>query len=177
MKGHWPLLLPATNCRCGSRSRQPATITDRRRIIADSADSNCSLSILSVPPVRCSTGFALAEALRIRGDAEASFSALREANRLALANLAVAKPQGNAIAPAAEKPRTAPLAEPSRLHERLCDFVTSTYTADFMAEFGGNGDQSRLPVFVVGMPRSGSTLVEQILASHPSVFGAGEIAD
>ena len=123
------------------------------------------------------TGFALAEALRIRGDAEASFSALREANRLALANLAVAKPQGNAIAPAAEKPRTAPLAEASRLHEMLCDFVTSTYTADFMAEFGGNGDQSRLPVFVVGMPRSGSTLVEQILASHPSVFGAGEIAD
>jgi hypothetical protein len=32
-----------------------------------------------------------------------------------------------------------------------------------------------LPVFVVGMPRSGSTLVEQILASHPLVFGAGEL--
>ncbi len=34
-----------------------------------------------------------------------------------------------------------------------------------------------LPVFVIGMPRSGTTLVEQILASHPSVFGAGEIPD
>lgn len=36
------------------------------------------------------------------------------------------------------------------------------------------GDPSDAPVFVVGMPRSGSTLIEQILASHPDVFGAGE---
>ncbi len=33
------------------------------------------------------------------------------------------------------------------------------------------------PIFIVGMPRSGTTLVEQILSSHPSVFGAGEIMD
>jgi len=32
-----------------------------------------------------------------------------------------------------------------------------------------------VPIFIVGMPRSGTTLVEQILASHPSVFGAGEL--
>lgn len=37
--------------------------------------------------------------------------------------------------------------------------------------------QSRKPVFVLGMPRSGTSLVEQILASHPLVFGAGELAD
>src|SRR5712691_7711551 len=41
----------------------------------------------------------------------------------------------------------------------------------------GAGDRSPVPVFVVGMPRSGTTLVEQILASHPSVFGAGELPD
>jgi LPS sulfotransferase NodH len=41
----------------------------------------------------------------------------------------------------------------------------------------GAGDPSELPVFIVGMPRSGSTLVEQVLASHPRVFGAGEISD
>ena len=35
---------------------------------------------------------------------------------------------------------------------------------------------SRRPVFIVGMPRSGTSLVEQILASHPAVFGAGELA-
>ncbi len=39
----------------------------------------------------------------------------------------------------------------------------------------GGGDPSPVPIFVVGMPRSGSTLVEQILASHPLVFGAGEL--
>ena len=37
------------------------------------------------------------------------------------------------------------------------------------------GNRSRRPVFVVGMPRSGTTLVEQILASHPQVYGAGEL--
>ena len=36
---------------------------------------------------------------------------------------------------------------------------------------------SRLPVFVIGFPRSGTTMVEQILASHPQVYGAGELID
>ncbi|MFQ5783636.1 MAG: sulfotransferase [Alphaproteobacteria bacterium] len=38
-------------------------------------------------------------------------------------------------------------------------------------------DRSELPVFIVGMPRSGTSLTEQILASHPAVFGGGELAD
>ena len=42
-----------------------------------------------------------------------------------------------------------------------------------MALQGGAGFQDETPIFVVGLPRSGSTLVEQILASHPSVYGAG----
>jgi tetratricopeptide (TPR) repeat protein len=37
------------------------------------------------------------------------------------------------------------------------------------------GNPTTMPVFIVGMPRSGSTLTEQIIASHPQVFGAGEI--
>ena len=41
----------------------------------------------------------------------------------------------------------------------------------------GQGHPSSVPVFILGMPRSGTTLVEQILASHPNVFGAGELAD
>jgi hypothetical protein len=40
-------------------------------------------------------------------------------------------------------------------------------------KFAGNLDER--PVFIVGMPRSGSTLVEQILSSHPDVYGAGEV--
>ena len=39
------------------------------------------------------------------------------------------------------------------------------------------GTETELPVFIIGMPRSGSTLVEQILASHPRVYGGGEIGD
>lgn len=41
----------------------------------------------------------------------------------------------------------------------------------------GAGDPSCLPVFVLGMPRSGTTLIEQIIASHPDVHGAGELFD
>jgi hypothetical protein len=48
-------------------------------------------------------------------------------------------------------------------------------TPDFFERVRGFGLESDLPVFVVGLPRSGTTLVEQILASHSQVFGAGEI--
>ncbi|MBI5658960.1 MAG: tetratricopeptide repeat protein [Nitrosomonadales bacterium] len=41
----------------------------------------------------------------------------------------------------------------------------------------GAGDPSALPIFVLGMPRSGTTLTEQIIASHPDVYGAGELHD
>jgi hypothetical protein len=41
----------------------------------------------------------------------------------------------------------------------------------------GGGDPSRVPIFVLGMPRSGTTLTEQIIASHPEVYGAGELHD
>ena len=49
------------------------------------------------------------------------------------------------------------------------------FTADVLTNRQGLGDPSATPVFILGMPRSGTTLVEQILASHPDVFGAGEI--
>ncbi|HEY2024806.1 tetratricopeptide repeat-containing sulfotransferase family protein [Paraburkholderia sp.] len=47
-------------------------------------------------------------------------------------------------------------------------------SADVLAAARGLGNPSAAPIFIVGMPRSGSTLIEQILASHPKVFGAGE---
>jgi tetratricopeptide (TPR) repeat protein len=47
-------------------------------------------------------------------------------------------------------------------------------TAQGLAAARGLGDPSAAPIFIVGMPRSGSTLIEQILASHPQVFGTGE---
>src|SRR5262249_22231471 len=48
------------------------------------------------------------------------------------------------------------------------------FTAELMREKQGLGDPSPVPVFIIGLPRSGTTLIEQILASHPKVFGAGE---
>ena len=48
-------------------------------------------------------------------------------------------------------------------------------TPDFFERVRGFGLESELPVFIVGLPRSGTTLIEQILASHSQVFGAGEI--
>jgi len=47
----------------------------------------------------------------------------------------------------------------------------------FFAERAGWGSDSPDPIFIVGLPRSGSTLIEQILASHSSVEGAGELPD
>jgi tetratricopeptide (TPR) repeat protein len=46
---------------------------------------------------------------------------------------------------------------------------------DFFAAHGGQGDPSERPVLIVGMPRSGTTLVEQILSSHRSVAGGDEL--
>lgn len=48
------------------------------------------------------------------------------------------------------------------------------FDADLIGRMGGSGEPSRAPVFILGMPRSGTTLIEQILASHPKAFGLGE---
>jgi tetratricopeptide (TPR) repeat protein len=53
--------------------------------------------------------------------------------------------------------------------------IAAAFSADTMQALRGTGHSSQLPIFVVGMPRSGTSLVEQILASHPAVFGAGEL--
>jgi tetratricopeptide (TPR) repeat protein len=57
------------------------------------------------------------------------------------------------------------------------DRIQAVFTPELVARHSGYGDPSRLPIFILGMPRSGTTLIEQILASHPKVFGAGEIKD
>ncbi len=55
------------------------------------------------------------------------------------------------------------------------DRLRAVFTPALMRDHAGRGDPTTTPVFIVGMPRSGTTLVEQILASHPRVFGAGEL--
>jgi tetratricopeptide (TPR) repeat protein len=53
--------------------------------------------------------------------------------------------------------------------------IRAAFTPEVLDRLHGHGDPSVVPVFIIGMPRSGTTLVEQILASHPQVFGAGEL--
>jgi Flp pilus assembly protein TadD len=57
-------------------------------------------------------------------------------------------------------------------HVRQCE---SVFTRDFFDFRVGQGVESSDPIFIVGMSRSGSTLVEQILASHPSIEGTEEL--
>ncbi len=57
------------------------------------------------------------------------------------------------------------------------DAILAVFDGSFLAQRFGVGCDSELPVFVVGMPRSGTTLVEQIIASHPRAAGAGELPD
>jgi tetratricopeptide (TPR) repeat protein len=55
------------------------------------------------------------------------------------------------------------------------DRVINGFDAASIRRYQSFGNPSKRPVFVVGMPRSGTSLTEQILASHPAVFGAGEL--
>ncbi len=62
-------------------------------------------------------------------------------------------------------------------YSRMIDRVIATFSPDVLARGRGEGDPDPRPVFVIGLPRSGTTLVEQILASHSQVHGAGELHD
>ncbi len=62
-----------------------------------------------------------------------------------------------------------------RVLEDKVDRILATFDGATIQRLGALGDPSDLSVFVVGMPRSGTTLVEQVLASHPQVHGAGEL--
>jgi hypothetical protein len=59
--------------------------------------------------------------------------------------------------------------------ERSFAAVAAAFTPELLESRAGLGARSPAPIFVVGMPRSGTTLIEQILAAHPAVHGAGEL--
>ena len=54
-------------------------------------------------------------------------------------------------------------------------FMKELFTPEFFAERADFGNDSNRPIFVFGMPRSGTTLTEQIIASHPKVYAGGEV--
>ena len=59
-------------------------------------------------------------------------------------------------------------------HARLADDLIRVYTREALASITERGASSAKPVFVLGMPRSGTSLTEQIIASHPAAKGVGE---
>ena len=65
----------------------------------------------------------------------------------------------------------------SQLRHRESEEMKSVFSKEFILENEGNGYDAPDPIFIVGLPRSGSTLVEQILASHSMVEGTSELPD
>jgi hypothetical protein len=102
--------------------------------------------------------FGLAQVLDARGEYAEAAACLAEANALALEQR---HQQGHGYDPGA--------------HSRFVDQLLRGFTPELFSRLAGAGDDTRLPVFVFGLPRSGTTLVEQVLASHSQVHGAGEL--
>ena len=78
--------------------------------------------------------------------------------------------RGNALKKSTSRYRPEPLERNARLQAEVC-------TREFFAARAGYGCTNPGPIFIVGLPRSGSTLLEQILASHSQVEGTMELAD
>jgi tetratricopeptide (TPR) repeat protein len=98
-------------------------------------------------------GFSLGKILENLGDYEKSFHYLHEANILKRKSYTYSiKAEGDFFAR-----------------------IKKIFSPDFFASHADSGEQDLSPFFILGMPRSGTSLVEQILASHSAVFGAGEL--
>ena len=61
--------------------------------------------------------------------------------------------------------------------EAAAERIAAVFDEPFLQERAGQGCPSDVPIFIVGMPRSGTTLIEQILASHSRVYGADELTE
>jgi tetratricopeptide (TPR) repeat protein len=105
-------------------------------------------------PDRTWAHFALGKAYLDTGDAGRAFAHLEQANRLKRSTF------------------TYDSAATGQWMQRIAD----TFTPALFERLKGAGAALDLPVFIVGMPRSGTTLVEQILSSHSQVTGAGELS-
>ncbi|HWE50061.1 MAG TPA: sulfotransferase [Bryobacteraceae bacterium] len=108
------------------------------------------------PPVTAlHVHFALAKALEDTGNFARSFEHLRIANGLK---------------------RDLVRYDEARIDDLFRD-IARIFDRELLEGLHGAGDPSSVPVFILGMPRSGSSLIEQILASHPQIQGGGERTD
>jgi tetratricopeptide (TPR) repeat protein len=126
-----------------------ADLGDMRRLLEDPYLSDGQRGCLH---------FGLAQVLDARGDYAAAAVHLARANGIAVAEWGK---RGQGYDPAA--------------HTRFVDRLVATFTPAFFERARGLGSESERPVFVIGLPRSGTTLTQQILARHSQMFGAGEL--
>jgi predicted O-linked N-acetylglucosamine transferase (SPINDLY family) len=109
--------------------------------------------------MRCRLLYALAQVLDARGEYDTAAAHLEAANALELAGW---QKRGRAYDPAD--------------FSRLVDRLQQNFDRSFFDKVRGWGLASERPVFIFGLPRSGTTLTEQILASHSHVHGGGELS-
>lgn len=118
-----------------------------RRILADPARP---------PTDHANVGYGLGKALDARGDHDGAFEAWNQAN--------------------AARRRQIGRFDRESMVKRVDRYIAQ-FTRAFIEARQGWGSDSRRPVFVLGMPRSGTTLVEQIIAAHPDAHGYGELTE
>jgi tetratricopeptide (TPR) repeat protein len=104
--------------------------------------------------------FALSQCREAAGEFDAAFHHMKEGNQLRRLEL---------------EPKNGPY-DPER-RTATVGRIIEVFDVDYFHRVAGFGVASELPVFIVGMPRSGTTLCEQILASHSRIFGADELPD
>jgi tetratricopeptide (TPR) repeat protein len=102
---------------------------------------------------RCSAFFALGRIYEDQGEYEKSFENYRQGNELMREDY-----------------------DPKK-HTNFVNEMIAVFTPELFKTCAPMGDPSKKPIFIVGMIRSGTTLTEQIISSHPEVFGAGELDD
>ena len=135
------------------------SLANLKTVAFDDADVAAMAASLEAPELsdddRLHLHFALGKALEDRGRAEQAFGHYAEGNRLR---------------------RAAIRYDPDEISEHVRRTATLV-TADFLAARAGQGCTAPDPIFILGMPRAGSTLIEQILASHSLVEGTMELPD
>jgi tetratricopeptide (TPR) repeat protein len=135
----------------GRATLEPAEFNHLKTLVEAGQGSPVDRSVLA---------FALAAVLERQGAYDQAFRYYQQANEVRRRSLEEAKREF----------------DPFRFQAQV-DQVIATFDAEYFRKVQGWGTDTDLPIFILGVPRSGTTLVEQILSSHPEVFGAGELGE
>ncbi len=141
---------------CASLELEPAAADDERIAILEALRGDENLALSEAIQLQ----FALGRIYAALGRHDDAFAAYRTGNALRNRRAADLGQRFDVVG-----------------HRRRVDRLTAAFTAPFFVERREYGVASELPVVIVGVPRSGTSLVEQIVASHPAVHGAGELPE